>query len=176
VNLDEMMTDAVAALDELWQDPAETAAEHRRLLHRMHEEEQLEEAADTAPAQEPLPSTVAPLVKAVAKAAANWDAAAAQLATRRPATHAPRAADTGTAAQEARHPERGWFKSSHSSFTTGFVAVRFIDGEVQVRELGEPNHPALVFNRDEWDAFLQGVFEGEFQAEDSRRPIQQSKS
>ena len=162
MNLDEMMTDAVAALDELWQDPVETAAEHRRLLHRMHEEEELEEVADAAPAQEPLPSAVAPVGEVLAKAAAKGEAAAAPLATRRLAAHEPHAGEAGAPTQEARYLRRSWFRD-HGSPTAGIVEVRFVDSEVQVRDSKDPQGSVLVFNRDEWEAFLLGVSVGEFQ-------------
>jgi hypothetical protein len=81
VNIDQMMTDAVAALDELWQDPAETAAEHRRLLRHMQEEEQLEEAVEAEPAHELSTSAaIVALGETLRESAASWDAAATRLA------------------------------------------------------------------------------------------------
>ena len=167
MNLDELMANAVAALDELWQDPAETAVEHRRLLRRMRGEELWEEVAQTAQAQEPSPSAVTPVdegLAGLAWAVAELAEAAALSRTLPRAAQAPHAAEAGTATQEAGRSEQGWYGGLHA-VAAGLVEVRFVDGEAQVRAPREPNGPVLLFNRSEWDAFLRGVREGEFQTE-----------
>lgn len=58
---------------------------------------------------------------------------------------------------------RGWFKSSFSDDNEGCVQVRFTDGEVQVRDSKNITGPVLVFDRVEWDAFMLGAFNGEFE-------------
>ena len=58
-------------------------------------------------------------------------------------------------------PKSGWFKSSYSG--PSCVSVRFVDGEVHVRDDKAPDGPVLVFNRGEWEAFLLGAFNGEFE-------------
>jgi hypothetical protein len=58
-----------------------------------------------------------------------------------------------------------WRKSSRSNGNGGnnCVAVAFLtDGVTAVRDTKNPSGPALVFTRSEWDAFLGGVKDGEF--------------
>jgi hypothetical protein len=58
-----------------------------------------------------------------------------------------------------------WRKSSRSNGNGGnnCVAVAFLgDGATAVRDSKNPAGPALVFTRDEWDAFVGGVKDGEF--------------
>jgi len=55
-----------------------------------------------------------------------------------------------------------WFKSSFSNDTANCVEVRFVEAEVQVRHSGKPSGAVLGFARGEWEAFLLGAFNGEF--------------
>jgi hypothetical protein len=58
-----------------------------------------------------------------------------------------------------------WRKSSRSNGNGGnnCVAVAFLgDGVTAVRDSKNPSGPALVFTRGEWDAFVGGVKDGEF--------------
>jgi Domain of unknown function (DUF397) len=55
-----------------------------------------------------------------------------------------------------------WFKSSYSTTGVTCVEVRFVRGEAHVRDSRGSDGPVLVFDRDEWDAFLRGVLGGEF--------------
>ncbi|WP_194908960.1 DUF397 domain-containing protein [Catenulispora rubra] len=59
---------------------------------------------------------------------------------------------------------RGWFKSSFSP-TQGnnCVLVQFVGPAVQVRDSKVVGGPVLEFNRGEWEAFLLGAFNGEFE-------------
>lgn len=59
--------------------------------------------------------------------------------------------------------ERGWFKSSFSDDGPGCVQVRFTAEEALVRDSKDITGPVLVFNRGEWEAFLLGAFNGEFE-------------
>ncbi|MBS2964293.1 DUF397 domain-containing protein [Actinocrinis puniceicyclus] len=59
--------------------------------------------------------------------------------------------------------ERGWFKSSFSDDNGGCVQVRFTQGWAQVRDSKDVTGPVLVFNQGEWEAFLLGAFNGEFE-------------
>lgn len=59
--------------------------------------------------------------------------------------------------------DRGWFKSSFSNNNVNCVSVRFVDGAAQVRDDKQLDGPVLVFNRGEWEAFLLGAFNGEFE-------------
>jgi hypothetical protein len=54
-----------------------------------------------------------------------------------------------------------WYKSTHSNIN-GCVEVALIDGQIAVRDSKTKRGPALFFNRTEWDAFLGGVRDGEF--------------
>ena len=64
----------------------------------------------------------------------------------------------------ARGITRPWVRSSHSGPTGGnCVEVAFLaDGAVAMRNSREPDGPALIFTRAEWDAFLGGARDGEF--------------
>ena len=56
-----------------------------------------------------------------------------------------------------------WVKSSRSSGNCdNCVEVAFVDGAIAVRDSKDPQGPALIYTRDEWDAFLGGVKDGEF--------------
>lgn len=56
-----------------------------------------------------------------------------------------------------------WFKSSRSGDKADCVEVAHLDaGMVGVRDSKDPTGPALVFTPGEWDAFLAGAREGEF--------------
>jgi Domain of unknown function (DUF397) len=57
-----------------------------------------------------------------------------------------------------------WIKSSFSGPTGGnCVEVGFLaDGQVTVRNSRHPDGPELVFTGAEWDAFLRGARDGEF--------------
>jgi Domain of unknown function (DUF397) len=54
-----------------------------------------------------------------------------------------------------------WRKSSHSG-SNGCVEVAHGDGQVAVRDSKDPSGPMLLFTRLEWQAFLAGVQDGEF--------------
>lgn len=56
-----------------------------------------------------------------------------------------------------------WFKSSHSSGGNDCVEVAHLGGgHVGVRDSKNPNGPALVFTPAQWDVFLSGAVNGEF--------------
>jgi Domain of unknown function (DUF397) len=54
-----------------------------------------------------------------------------------------------------------WHKSSWSN-ANGCVEVAFVQGRVAVRDSKDRSGPVLVFTAHEWDAFLRGVRDGEF--------------
>jgi hypothetical protein len=56
-----------------------------------------------------------------------------------------------------------WQKSSRSGpFTDNCVEVAFVGGIIAVRDSKNANGPALVFTPNEWDAFVDGAKDGEF--------------
>ncbi|MFE3442691.1 DUF397 domain-containing protein [Nocardia sp. NPDC059180] len=56
-----------------------------------------------------------------------------------------------------------WFKSTRSANADACVEIAHLDaGMVGVRDSKNPTGPALVFTPAEWDAFLGGAVDGEF--------------
>ena len=54
-----------------------------------------------------------------------------------------------------------WRKSTKSNFQ-GCVEVRFVGDSVELRNSRDRDGPILVFTTNEWDAFLAGAQEREF--------------
>jgi hypothetical protein len=63
---------------------------------------------------------------------------------------------------EDRRPEPHLWRRSTKSTYGSCVEVRFIAGTVQVRNSEHPDGPVLEFTTREWDAFLAGANEREF--------------
>lgn len=59
-----------------------------------------------------------------------------------------------------------WIKSSKSGpYTDNCVEIAFADdGSVFVRDSKDPSGPSLAFTGPEWDAFVLGAKDGEFDA------------
>ncbi|MGW1888402.1 DUF397 domain-containing protein [Streptomyces sp. NPDC001970] len=58
-----------------------------------------------------------------------------------------------------------WIKSSHSNATGNCVELAALpDGQVAVRNSRDPKGPALVYTRDEVEAFVAGARGGDFDA------------
>ena len=59
--------------------------------------------------------------------------------------------------------EARWFASTRSgSDCDNRVEVAFIDEAIAVRDSKNPQGPALIFTAAEWDAFVGGARDGEF--------------
>ena len=56
-----------------------------------------------------------------------------------------------------------WRKSTRSGGNTDMcVEVAFVGGAIAVRDSKDATGPVLVFDQAEWDAFVGGVKDGEF--------------
>lgn len=56
-----------------------------------------------------------------------------------------------------------WFKATASSGAQGCVEIAHLDdGRVALRDSKTPHAPAHIFTRHEWDCFLHGAKNGEF--------------
>lgn len=56
-----------------------------------------------------------------------------------------------------------WQKSSRSGpFTDNCVEVAFVGDVIVVRDSKSPQGPVLIFTPNEWDAFVDGAKDGEF--------------
>ncbi len=55
-----------------------------------------------------------------------------------------------------------WRKSAHSSANGACVEVAFLADAVAVRDSKDQDGPVLAFTSAEWDAFLSGAKNGEF--------------
>ena len=59
--------------------------------------------------------------------------------------------------READAPPVRWHKSSHSSANGQCVEVAPVAGAVAVRDSKNPAGPVLIFTRQAWAAFVEGV-------------------
>jgi hypothetical protein len=56
-----------------------------------------------------------------------------------------------------------WRKSTRSGpWTDNCVEVAFVDGVIAVRNSKDPSGEVLIFTPSEWDAFVGGAKDGEF--------------
>jgi Domain of unknown function (DUF397) len=56
-----------------------------------------------------------------------------------------------------------WRKSTRSGpWTDNCVEVAFVGDAIAVRDSKRPNGPVLLFTPSEWDAFVDGAKDGEF--------------
>ncbi|HEY9474490.1 MAG TPA: DUF397 domain-containing protein [Mycobacteriales bacterium] len=54
------------------------------------------------------------------------------------------------------------WRSGADDGTTGGVEIAFVDEVIVMRDSKHPAGPVLVFTRSEWDAFLAGAKDDEF--------------
>ncbi|MFD2767822.1 DUF397 domain-containing protein [Micromonospora eburnea] len=68
----------------------------------------------------------------------------------------------------AQHPKgdfdltRAVWQRAEGDTTEGAVEVAFVDDLIGMRNSAEPDGPVLVFTQAEWDAFVAGAQDGEF--------------
>jgi hypothetical protein len=56
-----------------------------------------------------------------------------------------------------------WRRSNRSGTSSdNCVEVAFVDGAIAVRDSRNPTGPVLLFTQSEWDAFVGGAKDGEF--------------
>jgi hypothetical protein len=57
-----------------------------------------------------------------------------------------------------------WQRAEGDAFdaSEGAVEIAFVDDLIGMRNSADPDGPVLVFTRAEWDAFVGGVQDGEF--------------
>jgi len=68
-----------------------------------------------------------------------------------------------------RHPTKGVFNTASAQWRrAGRVEVAFVDDLVGVRDGARPDGPVLVFTHGEWEAFLAGARNGEFDLNEDR--------
>jgi len=72
-----------------------------------------------------------------------------------------------TAAVKAAWEKHGvsavWQKSTRSGpYSDNCVEVAFVDGAIGLRDSKDPSGPVLLFTPGEWDAFVGGTKDGEF--------------
>jgi hypothetical protein len=59
--------------------------------------------------------------------------------------------------------QAAWRKSKASGpYSDNCVEVAFIDDAIAVRDSKHPQGPVLLFTQGEWDAFVEGAKDGEF--------------
>ena len=56
-----------------------------------------------------------------------------------------------------------WRRSTRSGpYSDNCVEVAFVDGAIAMRDSKNPNGTVLIFTPAEWDAFVEGAKDGEF--------------
>jgi hypothetical protein len=67
------------------------------------------------------------------------------------------------AASATPHPPGAWFKSGRSAPDANCVEVRYLpEGGVEVRNSKRPERGSLIFTDDEFDAWVGGAKDGDF--------------
>lgn len=63
----------------------------------------------------------------------------------------------------------GWRKSAHST-ANGCVEVGLVEDQIVVRDSKDREGPVLTFTAHEWEAFLGGARDGEFELQRLQQP------
>lgn len=73
---------------------------------------------------------------------------------------------TGSDDRTVEHPLKGEFDLDRaewiSSGPSGRIQIAFVDDLIGMRDGEDPSGPVLVFTEAEWDAFVAGAKDGEF--------------
>lgn len=64
--------------------------------------------------------------------------------------------------KQADFSKAQWHKSNRSNPSGNCVEVAFVDELIGVRDSKDPQGPKLVFTKAEWNAFIGGTKDGEF--------------
>jgi len=68
------------------------------------------------------------------------------------------------------HPLKGQFDLSRAQWRgsgeQGRIQIAFVDNLIGMRDSRQPDGPVLVFTEAEWDAFVAGAKDGEFDLPD----------
>jgi hypothetical protein len=59
-------------------------------------------------------------------------------------------------------PSRAVWQRAAEDSSDSAVEVAFVDDLIGLRNSAEPDGPVLVFTKEEWDAFVAGAQDGEF--------------
>lgn len=69
------------------------------------------------------------------------------------------------------HPTKGTFDTSRAEWIKssegGNIEVAFVDDLIGMRDARNPDGPILVYTPAEWDAFIAGVKDGEFDLDEN---------
>lgn len=77
------------------------------------------------------------------------------------------------------HPTKGTFDTSRAVWRrsaqgppddSNCIEVAFVDDLIGVRDARDPDGPVLVFTEAEWDAFVEGAKDGEFDLPEDMLP------
>lgn len=70
-----------------------------------------------------------------------------------------------------QHPLKGDFDASRAQWRgSGRIEIAFVDDLIGMRDSRDPDGPVLVFTEDEWEAFVAGAKDGEFDLPDQPGP------
>lgn len=61
-----------------------------------------------------------------------------------------------------QHPIKGDFDLTRAQWQGERIQVAFVDDLIGMRDAHDPDGPVLVFDEAEWDAFVAGAKDGEF--------------
>ena len=70
-----------------------------------------------------------------------------------------------------QHPLKGDFDVNRAEWQgSGRIQIAFVDRLIGMRDAQDPDGPVLVFTEAEWDAFVAGAKDGEFDLAEPDEP------